>query len=166
MYHIKLLSLSFFIILTLISGCSNQKDSDVITLKSLELTDINGTVSSINKDPNSIYFINFWATWCKPCIAEMPSIKRLSNIYQNEISFYLLTYEEKERLEKFEMKKNTELPLFTYSEEALLPEKFRKNVLPYTLLIKNNQVIYEWTGATEWDSEEVIEIIKKKIGED
>jgi len=146
-------------------ACTSQKDPDVIILKNLELIDSEGVTTTLNKDSNSIYFINFWATWCKPCIEEMPSIKSLSHVFNHEISFFLLTYEDKDRLQKFEIKKNTELPLYTYSDEALLPEKFRKNVLPYTILIKNNQVIYEWTGATKWDSEKVIEIIKNKIQE-
>lgn len=69
-----------FILLAAISwlaSCSEPEKKRVpqVTFSELE--------SLLNKDNDSVYVINFWATWCKPCIEELPEFEKLSREYRN-----------------------------------------------------------------------------------
>ena len=85
----KLLTLKFILIfIYLISSSSsyaiqrpNLKNlvihKDPIKLEKINFKNINNETINLNKFENSLIIINFWATWCAPCIEEMPSLNRL-----------------------------------------------------------------------------------------
>ena len=52
-----------------------------------------------------VVFLNFWATWCPPCVAEFPAIQELYNEYGHRIEFVLISSEEQEVVQKFFDKK-------------------------------------------------------------
>ena len=85
----KLLTLKFILIfIYLISSSSsyaiqqpNLKNlvvhKDPIKLEKINFKNINNETINLNEFENSLIIINFWATWCVPCIEEMPSLNRL-----------------------------------------------------------------------------------------
>ena len=58
--------------------------------------DLDGTQFSLRDFQDKILFINYWATWCNPCLAEMPNMAELYSQYKdnNEIVFLYLSKEE------------------------------------------------------------------------
>ena len=48
-----------------------------------------------------ITFLSFWATWCAPCVAELPSIEALYQDYKDQIDFVLVTHENPEVVKDF-----------------------------------------------------------------
>lgn len=114
--------------------------------KTLDLNDFRG----------SVIFVNVWASWCPPCIAEMPTIEVLySELKAHEnIHFILLSMdEEQERAIKFMENRNFETPyMFPVSQ---IPSALRGTVLPTTYVIsKEGQVIYEKRGIADYSSSE------------
>ena len=90
------LTLFIFII---ICACKQKQDSNNITQKvieiennkvevkpvlDLEVYDYNGFEKFLNKKDNKIYVINFWATWCAPCVKELPHFEALNTNYANK----------------------------------------------------------------------------------
>ena len=85
----KLLTLKFILIfIYLISSSSsyaiqetNLKNlvihKDPKKLEKINFKNINNEIINLNKFENSLVILNFWATWCAPCIEEMPSLDRL-----------------------------------------------------------------------------------------
>ena len=85
----KLLTLKFILIfIYLISSSSsyaiqqpNIKNlvihKDLKKLEKINFINTNNEVINLNSFKNSLIIINFWATWCAPCIEEMPSLNRL-----------------------------------------------------------------------------------------
>lgn len=70
---------------------SNLEDMDVIKQLavggdpiSFSVKDLDGNPLSIEKFKGKVVLLDFWATWCKPCIVEMPNVKRIYDMYQKE----------------------------------------------------------------------------------
>ena len=102
----------------------------------------------------SVIFVNVWASWCPPCIAEMPTIETLHNGLKDHenIHFILLSMdEERDRAVNFMERRNFKTPyMFPASQ---IPAALRGTVLPTTYIIsKEGQVIYEKRGLADYSS--------------
>lgn len=92
------LNLIIVVILLMTSCKENVKIAEVINPDSKEVIEINENVSDIeleiydfagfekflNKKDNKIYVINFWATWCAPCVKELPYFEKLNQNYKDK----------------------------------------------------------------------------------
>lgn len=114
--------------------------------------------------------LNFWATWCGPCVREMPSLARLKAQLNNDAITVLALSEDRKGLEKV-------LPFFEKTGikglDVLIDKKgkvARKSAvrgLPVTILIDSHGMERgRVTGTAEWDSPETIEFIRRCIGPD
>ena len=63
---------------SLLNETSNEKDFE------LEIYDFDGLVPFLTKKDNKTYVVNFWATWCAPCIKEMPHFEKLNTNYKDK----------------------------------------------------------------------------------
>jgi thiol-disulfide isomerase/thioredoxin len=59
-------------------------------LKAQDVIDFEGLKKRIEKQNDTLYVINFWATWCKPCIAELPFFERASESHNDKALMILL----------------------------------------------------------------------------
>lgn len=113
---------------------------------------------SIGIAKGKVTFISYWATWCAPCLAELPSIEKLYADYGEQINFVLLTNEESETVKAFLKKRPYILPIFTprMAPPALLLDKS----IPTNYLIdQNGKIISKATGAADWNSKKVRSVI-------
>lgn len=92
------LKVLFIVILIMGSCAKNKKTTDVsqtvleeAVLEKTEATDIdlevydyNGFEKFLNQKDDKIYVINFWATWCAPCVKELPYFEKLNAAYKNK----------------------------------------------------------------------------------
>ncbi len=114
--------LAFIIFIGLISCNDTSKEKDkeepVIstTVESetakIKLTDLDGKAIDLNLYKGKTIFINFWATWCKPCLQEMPSIQKAQELLKNENIVYLFASDE--AIEQIEKSKTNHPYLFHY----------------------------------------------------
>ncbi len=56
----------------------------------IKTTDYEGLKPYLNKANDTTYLVNFWATWCKPCVEEMPAFMKINQEYQDEAFKMLL----------------------------------------------------------------------------
>ncbi len=99
-------------------------------------------------------FLNFWATWCPPCRAEMPSIQSLYDTHKQNVQFILLSYEEKGVIQDFLKSKGYQLPVYTSQYRA--PELLYSTSLPTTFIISSEgKVVLSHMGTANWNSEKV-----------
>lgn len=145
---------------------SIEKNDKQKTLKNYnwKLKDEEGNVYDFEDTKGKVVFVNFWATWCPPCIAEMPSIQKLYDDYNDKIEFLLVTNDPYIEINKFLNENN-------YSFEIYRPLSFNANLfdvstIPRTFLIdKTGKIIIDETGAANWNSEKVRNAIDNLLKE-
>lgn len=107
-------------------------------------------------------FINLWATWCAPCIAEMPSIEKLYIDYKDDVYFVLVTYEDKSLVDAFLKKQNFKFPV--YRNQTKEPELLQSKTIPATFIINTKgEIIVSEKGTSNWNSKSVRELLDKMI---
>ncbi|TDE42136.1 TlpA family protein disulfide reductase [Flavobacterium rhamnosiphilum] len=127
-------------------------DQKMISTYQWQLVDANGKSVTLEQYKGKIIFINFWATWCPPCIAEMPSMQKLYADYQDKIVFLFVTTDSFERANAFLVKENLTLPI--YQSVTNPPLEMESSTIPATYLIdKQGNVIVAKIGTANWNSD-------------
>ena len=102
-----------------------------------------------------VVFLNFFATWCPPCIAEMPGIQKLyEDVASEDIVFVILSRDDSiMKTEEFMDKKEYTLPLYGARN---IPQEFSANVLPTTFIInKSGKIVSKHSGMADYNNESV-----------
>ena len=112
----------------------------------------------------NVTFISYWATWCPPCIAELPSIEALYKDYGNKVDFLLITNESPEVVTKFLEKKSLNIPAVLPRMET--PEVLFESSIPTNYLIdRKGNIVIKKNGPADWNSDRVREILDALIAE-
>lgn len=133
------------------------------------LADYNWALEKNNKDRleladsnNKVILVNFWATWCPPCLAEMPSLELLYRDYKDKVEFLFVSSEDHQTVRNFLDRKKYSIPAYRPLSEA--PEPLNGNTLPTTYLIsKNGAIVIKKVGAADWNSESVRQTIDELL---
>lgn len=119
-----------------------------------KLADENNTVFNFADTKGKVVLINFWATWCPPCIAEMPSLQSLYNDYNDRVVFLFVTSDRYSEINQFLEKNNYTFKIFRPATNY--PEYFNVTTIPRTFLIdKNGNIIIDENGVANWNSKKV-----------
>lgn len=137
----------------------DQEDQTQLQPFSYQLATLNGTPTTIEIGKGKVTFISYWATWCPPCIAELPSIEKLYTDYEDQIDFILVTDEDPETVRKFLKKKQYDLPVY-FSRMETPKALFERSIPTNYVLDKTGKIIIKETGAADWDSEKVRGILE------
>ncbi len=99
-----------------------------------------------------VVLVNFWATWCPPCVAELPSLVELHNAYKGKVDFAFVASDEREKVTAFLKKKGYQLPV--YFEASQTPNELLSKSIPATYIIdKSGNIVVDEKGAANWNSE-------------
>lgn len=127
----------------------------------VSFTSLDGKTLDLTSLKGKVVFINFWATWCPPCIAEMPSVNSLFNKMKNNDNIVFLMVDVDNKLESSEafMKKNKyDLPV--YAPAASLPEELFQGSLPTTVIInKKGEIVFKHEGMADYNSGETEKLL-------
>lgn len=125
--------------------------------------------ASLNSDAlkGKVVFLNFWATWCPPCIAEMPSVNELYNAFKQNpgIAFILVDADsDLPKANNFMLKKEFQLPVYKTTQP--IPAAWYEGSLPTTVVLnKAGNVVYKHTGAADYNSEKFHKFLNDLIAE-
>jgi cytochrome c biogenesis protein CcmG/thiol:disulfide interchange protein DsbE len=104
-----------------------------------------------------VVVLNFWATWCPPCVAEMPSLERLHRALSPEgLSVVTVSTDEDEAaLRRFVAERSLTLPVLKDPGGRLAAGQYRTTGYPETFVLdRNGRVLQHVVGPAEWDSAE------------
>lgn len=135
-------------------ACTGDKGNDIAKVKLKELT---GQSIDLAQFEGKAVFINFWATWCKPCILEMPSIAAAQEKLKNEnVVFLLASNEEPDQIEKF-IKTHSYDFHYVHLENM---EALQIQALPTTFIFNSEgKMKFSEMGFKTWDEPANIELI-------
>lgn len=108
-----------------------------------------------------VIFLNIWASWCPPCIAEMPGIQQLYDEYKNrsDVEFILVSMDENiEDAEQFMESRDMDLPIYHYRGRN--QEVYSSNLLPTTYVITpDGKIALEEQGMANYNTSEFREFL-------
>jgi thiol-disulfide isomerase/thioredoxin len=139
---------------------STESEKNRETLESFDwnLVDLEGNMVDLNQYKGNKILINFWATWCPPCIAEMPSMQALYNDYKDKAVFLFVTNDNRPEVDQFLSKENYNLPI--YQSASSPPAQLQSSSLPTTFLInEEGDIIIKKVGSANWNSEKVRKLL-------
>ncbi len=124
-----------------------RKKTIGVKYQDFQLEEINGNHKRISDyvGKSDYLFIDFWASWCSPCIASMPYIKEAYDKYKDKgLSVIVISLDQKKVLWLGSLKRiKVELPQFLIKEEqiAAIKEAYKIKEIPYAILLDKEGTI-------------------------
>ena len=118
-----------------------EKDDGIIgsSRPDFSLADVAGEIRNIAEWDGKVVAINFWATWCPPCIKEIPEFVELQHKYESEgLQFIGIALQRPEEVLDFMSEKGMNYPVLAGEMEVIeISELYGNNIgaLPYTVII-------------------------------
>ena len=142
---------------------SNITNNNISDLESLQLKssffDLEENNLDLSEFNDGKVVVSYWATWCAPCIKEMPSIKRAEEILEDYgYTFLLVSDETIDKISNFKNEMNFDLK-FLKSNKSF--ESLGVYAMPTSYIFnENGEIVETFVGVIEWDSEEIISKLK------
>lgn len=124
------------------------------------LIDEQGMSMNLNDFEGKVLFINFWATWCPPCRAEMPGIQNLfEKVGTRNIEFVMIS-SDRDFQSAIDYKKKNGFTFPIYQLQGPLPVELESQVLPSTYVIDSGRhIVMTETGMAKYDSDKFVAFI-------
>ena len=136
-----------------------------LTPKAIQLLDTNGQMITLDNFKGKVTLINFWATWCPPCVEEIPSMNRLKQKMQGE-PFQLVSInyaEPPENIRAFMQKVSVDFPVLV-DPQGKLAGQWNVVAFPSTFIIgRDGKFHYGVNAAIHWDTPEILQKLKQLL---
>ena len=131
----------------------------------LLFNDLEGNEFSLRNFENKVLFINYWATWCNPCLAEMPNMAELYNQYKenDNIVFLYLSKEDADTIIDYIPKDDSlgQLPIYKVVTDDDL---FSTRGIPTTFIVnRNGEIVIKDVGSAVWNDQSVVDYLDKLL---
>jgi thiol-disulfide isomerase/thioredoxin len=150
----------------LLIACNNSRQSDNKGVSDLETLQLKTSFVDINENNLDLLELNkgklvisYWATWCAPCIKEMPSLKRAEEILKDYgYTFLLVSDETISEIKNFKNEMNFD---FNFLKSSKSFETIGVYFMPTSYIFdQSGKIVETIVGAIEWDTEEMINKLK------
>ncbi len=163
----KYLFFLFFIITNLSHSHANNQlllHKEVKNISDIKLNSLNyENYSLLTASKKNLYIVNFWATWCAPCVKEIPDLISLKEKIGKDIDVFFISIDSNPSvaIPKFIKKNKINFPHFYTDRKMEISKELEVKVMPTTLIInKDLEEISRVTGYIDWKDKEIIDAIK------
>ncbi len=162
--------ITFLLIITLVIPAFSQ---DVKTLPKVTVKDLKGVpveVSTFSNDGKP-FIIDFWATWCVPCIRELANINKVYEKWQTETGVKLIAISiddsrTSKKIPQFVKGRNWKYEFYN-DENSDLKRAMGVNSPPHTFIVNvKGEIVWEHSGYADGSEEHVIEKVKELLKTD
>jgi len=144
-------------------------NSPPIPAPTISVVDLAGNTVSLSDFAGRLVLINFWATWCEPCLREMPSLERMQSRLGNKITVVAISEDRggSKTVEPFINKLGLKSFKTYLDPKSDAGRAFKVAGLPTSFLIdREGRALGRVEGAAEWDSPKLLGILKSVLGGD
>jgi peroxiredoxin len=133
---------------------------------SLPVSDRAGKKVDLSREKGKLVIIHFLATWCPPCVEEVPALSRFWEKYQgrDDIALYAISVDKDwKTIDQFNAKNPNKLPLYI-DPGASTAKRFGTTQYPETYIVnKNGRVLERVPGAVSWDDPDIRKRIEQLL---
>ena len=93
-----MMRLLLFFLIIIFSNLSYSDDNNQLLINkpakivdSFNIENLNGEKIEVSDSKNKILVLNFWATWCPPCIKEIPDLQKLQSDFQKDVEIFFIS---------------------------------------------------------------------------
>lgn len=154
---LSLLLILFFSIISYPLLANEAKENILFekNFKSLEMESIDRVKVRLVDLPSPIVIVNFWASWCIPCLHEIPSLIALSKkLPKNELSIVAINTDEEDQLKNIAKTKASigfpESFIIIPDKNFKIANEFKFSAIPVTVIFKKGKVIYFKNGPVDF----------------
>ena len=155
--------LPIVLLLTLLAGCNRGSHPGLVGNPAPDFTvqDADRKVS-LHDLRGKVVVLNFWATWCPPCVEEMPSLVKMQSDLKDRVVVLAVSVDEDERTyHSFLKKYNVDL-LTVRDPQQKSNELYGTIKFPETYIIDRNGVVQrKFIGPVDWTRPDVVEYLNK-----
>ena len=136
--------------------------SEVAPALSWQVRGMDGRTADVAQLGHDVLFVNNWATWCGPCLREMPAIEELVGHYEGEdVAFVIVSDESLSKVRNFVEDKGWKLPVYVTKER---PPMFQTKAIPSTFILdEDRRIVYTHIGSAAWDDDSATDFIDKLL---
>lgn len=131
------------------------------------LTQLNGEPLTLSQFRDKVVVLNFWASWCEPCIKEFPSMISLIEKLKGDVVLLAISADyEKKDMEIFLKAFNVKSPhiYVAWDQDQAVAKSYGTFTLPESYIIgKDGKLIRKISGIEEWDTPDAIEYFKSLL---
>ena len=98
-----------------------------------------------------VTLVHFWATWCPPCITEIPALERLWTDFGDRPGFEVVMIAVDDTNQQVEPFVGDRAAMMLYDPEWGVAHRYGTKKLPETYLVVGGRVVEKWIGAQDWD---------------
>lgn len=117
------------------------------------------------KNSGNVVFLNYWGSWCPPCVSEMPTIQKLFEAKGQQVKFVLVAIQDKPKtFNAFLQKNNYTMPV--YEPNSPISVNMMPHVFPTTYILnKKGEVVLMETKTRDWNDAEINALLERLIAE-
>lgn len=129
-----------------------------------QLINFEGQQTNFQELSNKPVFLNIWATWCPPCVAELPGILDLYEEYGDRVHFIIVSNEKPNHVHDF--LKDHDYSQSPFYLSATIPQDFASNSIPATYIIDaDGRVRVNKKGAARWNSDTTRDLLDEMLNQ-
>ncbi len=115
------------------------------------LIDSQGRATMLGPQLAPVSLVHFWATWCPPCLAEIPALQRLEKDFAVHPDFEIVMVAVQDSKDKVNGMMGTGADMVLYDPKWDVAKRYGTDKLPETYLVVRGQVVEKFVGQQDWD---------------
>jgi|GEM_PF-3271766 len=130
-----------------------------------KLEDINGNTVALENLKGKVLYIEFWASWCLPCVIEMKKAKAIKEHYKNEkdLLFVYITKEENKTYWKNAIKEHDVQGLNLFAGKSAVVDEYQANGVPHFAIIDRDGTIVTSDAPRPSESDQLMDVLDKTL---
>jgi thiol-disulfide isomerase/thioredoxin len=143
--------------------------SPLLPAPAISFVDLAGNTVSLSEFTGKIVLVNLWATWCEPCLREMPSLEQVQSRLGDKIAVVAISEDHggSKTVEPFIDKLGLKSVKIYLDPKSVIERAFKVRGLPTSFLIdREGRVLGRVEGAAEWDAPKLLKVLKSFLGDD